>query len=113
MECSQVFLNIFRVLLLKGLTRMLWTQLNSGYFTFLGTCTYDRADDKGRPLPDGAATYVREDLADRIHNLTSNMRMWGAHFLLLAIVTQVPWVFALVYFVRGFIHDTLAGDASA
>ena len=89
MECSQVFLNIFRVLLLKGLTRMLWTQLNSGYFTFLGTCTYDRADDKGRPLPDGTATYVREDLADRLHNLTSSMRMWGALFLLLAIVTQV------------------------
>ena len=36
-----VFLNLLRVLSVMGISRILWRQLNTGLYAFLGTCNVD------------------------------------------------------------------------
>jgi len=84
-----VFLNIFRVVFTSGLTRILWNYLNTGQFTYLATCR-----------PDGSHTYNEDDLAERVAIMLSRMRVVGFFLCALACLTQVPWMYAMSYFVQ-------------
>ena len=91
-----LFVNIFRFLLVAGLVRICWQWLNTGYFTYLATCESD-----------GAHTYKKADLADRVDALLGRIRTYGAGMVLLAFGTQIPWIVLLMRFMNGlqFVSD--------
>ena len=86
-----LFVNLFRVLFINGLIRISWEFLNSGYFTYIATCTVD-----------GEHTYEADDLADRVHGMLSGVRWTGIALVGIACASQVPWIWALDHFSRGF-----------
>jgi len=92
-----VFLNIFRALVIMGLCRLLWRQLNTGLFAFLGTA-----------YRSGEATYRKKDLADAIAKMEGSFFVMGAAMVGLAIFSQVPWIVAMVHFIPKLTYDVLA-----
>merc|ERR1712072_1327664 len=82
-----IFINMFRVLFLRGVIRLCWQFLNTGNFTFLATCGVD-----------GVHTYKEENLANRVRSMLNRMRLAGALLVLLAVATQVPWCYAIYHF---------------
>jgi len=91
------FLNLFRVLSVMGLCRLLWRQLNTGLFAFLGTSTIE-----------GVATFKQEVLADKIHVMLSRIQVFGIVLLFCAVLLQVPWVLALITVAPKVAYDLLA-----
>ena len=91
-----VFLNLWRVLFVGGVTRVIWQFLNSGYFSYLATCSVD-----------GEHTYTVQDLADKVRALLSKQRLYGAFLVLVACATQVPWISGMYYFSKGLVYEKL------
>jgi hypothetical protein len=94
-----VFLNLFRRLLMEGLVRCCWQYLNSGKFTILATANAD-----------GVTTFKEQDVSDKIYDLISSMRMRGALLILVALLTQIPWIFALYTFANGVDPGNILDD---
>ena len=92
-----IFINMFRVLFLRGVIRLCWQFLNTGNFTFLATCGVD-----------GVHTYKEENLANRVRSMLNRMRLTGALLVLLAVATQVPWCYSIYHFASGLVYDQLA-----
>jgi len=90
------FVNIFRVLTVMGLSRILWRKLNTGYFAFLGTC-----DINGKP------GHTDEELHIKLVKMLSHFKQVGLGMLLVAAVAQVPWIVALVSVVPRIAKETL------
>ena len=96
-----VFINLFRALVLAGVIRLCWQFLNTGYFTYMATCTAE-----------GEHTYKVDDLAEKVRAMLLRARINGAVLLVLAIATQVPWVLALYQFASGLDSSSLMTSAS-
>ena len=79
------FLNVGRLLLVKGVIRVCWNMLNTGYFLFRATCNRD-----------GQKTYHSDDLADRLDTMLGRIKTIGVALILAAICVQIPWIVAYV-----------------
>merc|ERR1712224_450128 len=79
-----IFINIARAILINGIVRVMWQWLNTGYFTYLATCTRR-----------GVHTYDEAVLADRVEAMFSKMILIGFAMIAFAIMMQVPWIIAL------------------
>jgi len=90
-------LNLFRVLAMMGLNRLLWESLNTGMFTFLGTTNID-----------GEAQHDEETLATRLGKMLGTFKLYGILLVLMACAAQAPWIIALVYVVPRVAYDVLA-----
>ena len=91
-----VFINLWRVLFISGLIRLCWQFLNTGFFTYLATCTAE-----------GKHTYEEEHLADRVRGLLRYTRSIGLLVVVVACGTQVPWIAGLYYFSTGLVFQKL------
>ena len=92
-----ISINFFRVTLLAGLVRICWEWLNTGNFTYLATCKAD-----------GAHTYKDADLADRVGEMLSRVRLTGIALVLVAFCSQIPWILAMRHFVSGLVYGSLS-----
>jgi len=94
-----LFINVARSILVGGIVRVVWRSLNTGYFAYRATCTQE-----------GVHTYEQVELADKVAGLLSNIRMYGAMMIGLAVLLQVPWIVALNYFAEGLIYGSANGQ---
>ena len=85
-----IFINLGRIILLMGISRLAWEHLNTGHFAFLGTARHD-----------GTSTHDPEELADKIHSTLRHMRLIGLGMLLIALALQVIWLIPLLHFSDG------------
>lgn len=97
-----VFVNIWRSLFVSGMIRVCWNFLNTGFFTYIATCTSN-----------GKHTYEEEVLAERVRGLLSKTRMFGFFMIVVACASQVPWIMGLYYFSTGLVYQKLAGGGSS
>lgn len=91
-----LFINIFRVVFLAGLIRLMWQLLNTGYFTYIATTNVD-----------GVHTYKEEDLADQVRAMLGRIRLTGLCLVILAIMSQTPWCLALFHYAQGLSYATV------
>ena len=81
-----LLLNLFRVLCVGGMTRLLWRKLYAGEFAFIATC-----DAQGK------ATYEPSILHRKLKVLTKHFYATGASMIVLACTIQLPWILMLIY----------------
>ena len=76
--------------------RLLWDQLNTGLFAFVGTC-----DARGK------GTYDEAVLAGRIRGMLGSLKATGGLMIFAAAVMQVPWVAGLIWVVPEVAYTSL------
>ena len=87
--------NLFRILVVAGLVRLLWPSLTAGgLFAFEGT-----ADVLG------SARHSRVALAAEIRAMLHRLRKIGACLIVLALLLQLPWLWLVMHVLPGLVLE--------
>ena len=87
--------NLFRMLVVAGLVRLLWPSLTAGgLFAFEGT-----ADVLG------SARHSRVALAAEIRAMLHRLRKIGACLIVLALLLQLPWLWLVMHVLPGLVLE--------
>ena len=87
-----IMLNVGRFLLIAGAVRLMWKWMNTGLYSVLAS-----ADALGQ-------LHVDEDkLADKIGGMLGRLQLFGALFVVLALLSQSVWLVGLDYYSKKMI----------